>query len=339
MQAKQEKPLAPLRIGIVAPNDAQTLDVTGPVDAFTQVNRLGGGSCYKVEIIGTKEGPVTTASGVRLLPDTVIGAEIGTFDTILVAGSPDYRRSIEDRPLLDWLIEIAPKVRRLGSICNGAFLLAAAGLLSGRRATTHWQSAKQLAAMFPDTRVDPSCIFIRDGSIYTSAGVTAGIDLCLHLVEKDYGHATSLAAARALVVFLRRPGGQSQFSSYLKAQATENRQIADVLDWALEHLDSDLSVTELARRAAMSCRNFTRSFHHEFYMTPARFVEHTRVESARILLETSELPIQLIAHRCGFATANTMRRSFVRMLSVSPNDYRRRLRLEVPEERRDTVQS
>jgi transcriptional regulator GlxA family with amidase domain len=330
-RAAKQQAAAPLRIGIVAPDDAQTLDIIGPADAFTEANSLDRSApLYRIEIIGTAKGPVTTASGVRLLPDMIIGTETGVFDTILVAGSPDYRKSLRDRDLLDWLIEMKPKVRRLGSICNGAFLLAAAGLLKGRRATTHWQSARQLADMFPDTKVDPDCLFVHDGPVYTSAGVTAGIDLCLHLIESDYGHATSLAVARSLVVFLRRPGGQSQFSSYLKAQAVENRQIADVLDWALEHLDADLSVPELARRAAMSARNFTRSFREEFSSTPARFVEHTRVEAARILLETSELPIQLVAHRCGFASDSTLRRSFFRMLGVSPNDYRQRFKIETP---------
>ena len=186
MHGNRREPQMPHRIGIIAPQDAQTLDIVGPVDAFTEVKRLAGTAPrYTVEIVGTSEKPVVTASGVRILPDLVIGPESGPFDTILVAGSPDFKKSVEDRALIDWLVDVAPKTRRIGSICNGAFILAAAGLLTGRRATTHWQSARQLAAMFPDVRVEPDCLFVRDGGIFTSAGVTAGIDLCFGLAVDD----------------------------------------------------------------------------------------------------------------------------------------------------------
>jgi transcriptional regulator GlxA family with amidase domain len=219
---------------------------------------------------------------------------------------------------------VSPSARRIGAICNGAFALAAAGLLDGRRAAAHWNSSQRLASMFPSVRVEPDCLFVRDGRLYTAAGVTAGMDLCLHLIEADCGHSTALDVARMLVMFVRRSGGQPQISEFLKAQSANNTQISDVMDWALENLHADLSVNELARRAGMSPRNFHRAFQSELLTTPARYIEQLRVEAARLLLETTSLSIQQIAYRTGFIIPGNMRRAFVKILKISPADHRQK---------------
>jgi transcriptional regulator GlxA family with amidase domain len=317
-----------LRVGIVAPNGSQALDVIGPVDAFTQVNRLAESRTrYEMVLIGMPGDLITAASGIRMVPDHRIGDEIPPIDTLLVAGSPDFEDAMREEALHEFLRQMAQQTRRLGSVCNGAFILGAAGLLKDRRATTHWQFAGVLAQMFPETRVEPDRIFVRDGPIYSSAGVTAGIDLALHLIEQDCGAAVSLAVARALVVFLRRPGGQSQFSEHLKAQSVGNAGLRDVLEFAIMHLDEDLSLRRLARLAGMSERSFARTFQQELFTTPARFVERARVEAARGLLESERSNLEQIAFHCGFGSADTMRRTFHRYLRVTPAEYRQRFRV------------
>jgi transcriptional regulator GlxA family with amidase domain len=322
-----------ITVGLVAPRSSQALDIVGPADAFSQVNRIRGANVrYEVTLLGTEPGPITAACGIRLLPDRLIGEMNEPFDTLLVAGSPDYEEGASDPALLTWLADMAPRTRRVGSICNGAFVLAASGLLDGRRATTHWQFAKELAAMYPQARIEPDQIFVRDGNIYSSAGVTAGIDLVLALIEQDCGAAISLAVARALVVFLRRPGGQAQFSVHLQAQLTEHTQLGRLSDFVLENLSTNLSVAQLASQAGLSERSLTRLFHDELHTSPARFVEVARVEAARSLLEAGPLTIQQIAHHCGFGSTDTMRRAFQRHLQTTPGDYRRRFQAHaVPE--------
>ena len=219
---------------------------------------------------------------------------------------------------------MAQRVRRLGSVCSGAFVLAEAGLLDGRRATTHWSVCDALAQRYPRVRVDPDPIFIRDGRIYTSAGVTAGMDLALALVEEDHGREIALHVARELVLFLRRPGGQSQFSAQLALQTTDHQPLRELQAWIAEHPSADLSVATLAARVAMSPRNFARVFVRELGLTPARFVEQIRVEAARRRLEESAHGVDLIASECGFGSAESMRRSFVRTLRVPPSAYRSR---------------
>jgi transcriptional regulator GlxA family with amidase domain len=320
-----------LRVGIVAPNGSQALDVIGPVDAFTQVNRLPESRTqYEVVLIGMPGELITAASGIRMVPDYRIGDAIPAIDTLLVAGSPDFEDAMREGTLHHFLRQMALQTRRLGSVCNGAFILGAAGLLKDRRVTTHWQFASALAKMFPETRVEPDQIFVRDGPIYSSAGVTAGIDLALYLIEQDCGASVSLAVARALVVFLRRPGGQSQFSEHLKAQSVGNAGMRDVVAFAITHLDEDLSLARLARLAGMSERNFTRTFQQELLTTPARFVERARVEAARGLLESERSNLEQIAFQCGFGSADTMRRTFHRYLRVTPAEYRQRFRIGEP---------
>lgn len=314
-----------VRIGIVALNGANALDFMGPVDTFNQANKAQDASLsYKVDLIGVRAGPIVTSSGVRMLPDRIIGPHLEKYDTILIAGSQDIQKTTHDRVLSDWLMASAETARRIGSICSGAFALAAAGLLDGRRVAIKDVYAKQLTAMFPGIRAESDQLFVRDGSFYSAAGGAAGIDLCLYLIENDCGSTVPLDVARTLLIYLRRHGGQAQVSEFLKAQSIQDTRIGDVMDWALENLSADLSVEELAKRAAMSPRNFRRSFMGELGTTPARFVERVRVEAARILLETSVLSIQQIAYRVGFINSGNMRRAFLRGLKTSPADYRDR---------------
>jgi len=253
----------------------------------------------------------------------------GDLDTLLIAGGMGTQAAMRDEVLLAALRRLAPRVRRIGSVCSGAFLLAEAGLLDGRRATTHWEWCEALAARFPRVQVDRDPIFVRDGNVYTSAGVTAGMDLALALVEEDHGRALALEVARQMVLFLRRPGGQSQFSAALAAQAADREPLRDLQAWIAEDPGRDCSVPALARRVAMSPRNFARVFAREVGATPGQFVERVRVEAARRRLEESADGVDNIAFRCGFGTAETMRRAFLRTLRVPPSAYRSRFRATV----------
>jgi transcriptional regulator GlxA family with amidase domain len=250
----------------------------------------------------------------------------GPIDTLLVAGTPDYAQSFAESALPAWLRRQAPRSRRHGSVCTGPFFLGTAGLLDGLNVTTHWQHAAELAERFPAAKVASDQIFVQDGSLWTSAGVTAGIDLALKLIEDDHGRDVALSVARRLVVFLKRPGGQSQFSAHLAAQVATEGRIQAVQHWILDHLPLDLTVKTLASRAAMSVRNFTRTFQQEAGMTPADFVEMARVDSARRLLEDTDKPLQRVASSCGFANPDTMRRAFLRRIGTGPSEYRERFR-------------
>ena len=281
---------------------------------------------YSVELVASKAGPVEASSGLQIVASRRLRDVRGGVDTLLVAGGRGARTAAKDRTLLAWLARMSPRVRRLGSVCTGAFVLAAAGLLDGRRATTHWGSCETLAKMHPATSIDPDPIFVRDGSVYTSAGVTAGMDLALALVEEDFGRHVALAVARQLVMFLQRPGGQSQFSTQLAVQRADREPLRELQLWIADHLSSDLSVEALAHRVAMSPRHFARVFSTELGMTPARFVEVQRVEAARRRLEESNDGVEAVAATCGFGGAEVMRRAFLRTIRVAPSDYRSRFR-------------
>lgn len=313
-----------IRVGIVAVNGANALDFVGPIDAFNEASRSSTTPiCYKVDLIAVTSGPIVGSSGARMLPDKVIGPELDTFyDTILVAGSHELQAAQDNQHLIDWLVRSAPSARRICATCTGTFVLASAGLLNRRRVATHRDYTGQFTAMFPKVHVEPDRLFVRDGPYYTALGGMAGIDLCLDLIENDCGRPTFLDVAKVLVVFLRRPGTHPQISEFLKAQSIQNSQISHVMDWALTNLAADLSVDALAKRAAMSPRNFSRTFMHELVTTPARFVENIRVEAARILLETTALSIQQISHRVGFGSPANMRRAFVRAFRAPPSEYR-----------------
>jgi len=316
-----------MSIAIVVPRNAQSLDIAGPLDAFLEANRLAPDRCnYAVRLLSTEPDRLVKAGNMSLLADGSILEDEDDIDTLLVAGTPDYAQAYSATAVHAWLRHQAPRTRRYGSVCTGAFFLGAAGLFGGVNVTTHWQHAAELAAKFPEANVVPDQIFVQDGAVWTSAGVTAGIDLTLKLIEDDHGHDVALSVARRLVVFLKRPGGQSQFSAHLAAQVATESRIQAVQHWILDHLPLELSVARLASRAAMSLRNFTRVFQKEAGMTPADFVEMARVDAARRLLEDTDKPLQRVASSCGFANPDTMRRAFLRRIGTGPSDYRQRFR-------------
>jgi transcriptional regulator GlxA family with amidase domain len=267
-----------------------------------------------------------TSSGISLVPARTLRGVRGELDTLLVAGGAGVARAERDEALIRWLRAAASRSRRVASVCTGAFLLARAGLLDGRRATTHWASCAELARRYPATDVQHDAIFVRDADVWSSAGVTAGMDLALALVEEDAGREVALEVARWLVLFVQRPGGQSQFSVQLAAQTAERDPVRELQAWIAEHPDRDLSVAALAARTCMSARNFARVFHREVGMTPAAYVQAVRVERAQRELEATTATIDQIARRCGFGTPETMRRAFQRRLGVGPGDYRARFR-------------
>jgi transcriptional regulator GlxA family with amidase domain len=313
-------------IEVLAFSSVQLLDVTGPLQVFASTNDLvvqaGGSPPYAPRVVALGGQSVTASAGVRLtadpLPDTA-----SELDTLIVAGGPGVGAAAADPILVDWLAKRAKRARRTASVCTGAFLLAASGVLDGRRAVTHWSFCAELARSYPAVKVEPDPIFLKDGPIWTSAGVTAGIDLALALVEQDLGRTMALAVARYLVVFLKRPGGQAQFSTTLNLQSAEDR-FGALHEWIGKHLAEDLSLPVLASQAGMSERSFSRHYTEATNLTPTRAVEQMRVEAARRMLSDSHLPIKRIAQRCGFGSEETMRRSFQRLLAVAPQDYRAR---------------
>jgi transcriptional regulator GlxA family with amidase domain len=313
-----------MRIGILACPQVQLLDVAGPADVFAEAARqLGRPRAYGVQVIGTQAGALRTSCGLRLAADTTILSHRAPLDTLLVAGSPDVDALPAGPQLHAWLTAQARSARRVGAVCTGAFVLAAAGLLHGRRVATHWNAAGRLAAQNPGVQVEPDAIHVKDGKLYTSAGVTAGMDLALALVEEDHGRELALRVARELVMFLKRPGGQSQFSAHLAAQTAEKSSIRAVQDHVLANLGADLSVPRLAARAGMSERNFARVFRAETGMTPAQFVESARIDEARRQLQDSSVPLKRLAARLGYANLDAFRRAFLRRLGVGPREYRR----------------
>jgi transcriptional regulator GlxA family with amidase domain len=315
--------MAGMRIVAVVFPDVQSLDVTGPTEVFSLAQRLGHAP-YEIELVASRAAPVRTSSGLRLLPDRAVSACRGPIDTLIVAGGLGTAAARRDERLIAWLGGAAGRSRRVASVCTGAFLLAKAGLLDGRRATTHWDSCAALRRHHPEVTVEPDPIFVRDGEVYTSAGVTAGIDLALALVEEDAGRDAAREVARQLVVFVQRPGGQAQFSAQLSHPPARRPALRELQAWLPDHLDQDLTVEALAERAFMSPRNFARAFRREVGVTPAAYVAGLRVERARSELEAGDAPVEVVARRCGFGTVETMRRSFRRRLHASPVEYRER---------------
>jgi len=313
----------PRRVVIVAFPDVQPLDVAGPAEVFAVASALCPGA-YRIEVVAPGGDPVATHSGYAIAPHGDLASARGPIDTLVVAGGAGTREALADAELVPFVTRAAKRSRRVTSVCSGAFLLARAGLLDGRRATTHWAWCDSLRRAFPQVEVLDDPIYVVDGNVWTSAGVTAGMDLALALVEDDLGPRVSLDVARQLVLFVKRPGGQSQFSAQLAAQAPDREPLRELQAWMIDHLDADLSVPALAQRAFMSPRNFARAFKAETGMTPATYVEALRVERARLALETTAEPVEAIARRCGFGTPETMRRAFARRLGVSPAAYRTR---------------
>lgn len=315
-------------VEVLAYPAVQLLDVTGPLQVFASANDLmakaGEARPYAIRLVSPGGRSVEASAGVALVAHPLSPLETGV-DTLVVAGGEDFNAASVDPVLVDWVRERSKHARRIASICTGAFLLAASGVLDGRRAATHWLYCAELARRFPAVHVESDPIFVRDGSVWTSAGVTAGIDLALALVEEDLGRTLALSVARYLVVFLKRPGGQAQFSEALSLQAAEDK-FGSLHGWISKHLSEDLSLPTLASQAGMSERSFSRHYAESTGLTPARAVERLRVEGARHLLTDTSLPIKRIFQRCGFGSEETMRRSFLRLLSVTPQDYRARFR-------------
>jgi transcriptional regulator GlxA family with amidase domain len=313
-------------IDVLAFPAVQLLDVTGPLQVFATANehivQAGGAPPYALRVIALGGASVTTSSGLAIATQPL--PRIATIvDTLIVAGGPGVDAAAADPELCNWVRQRARTARRVASVCTGAFLLGAAGVLDGLRAVTHWSYCDELARRHPAVRVESDPIFVRDGSVWTSAGVTAGIDLALALVEEDLGRSAALAVARYLVVFLKRPGGQAQFSEALSLQTAED-EFGALQDWISRHLAEDLSLSRLARQAGMSERSFSRHYARATGVTPLRAVERLRVEAARRLLSETRLPVKRISQRCGFGSEETMRRSFLRLLAATPQDYRSR---------------
>lgn len=314
-----------MRIALLAFPRVQMLDVVGPADVFAEAARqLGNSRAYRISVIGTVAGQIKGTNGLRLATDDSIETFKGSIDTLLIAGSPSVNDVVHNAQLQDWIRYQATRVRRIGSVCSGAFVLGAAGLLVGRRVTTHWNSSALLARQYPDAVVEPDSIFIRDGNLYTSAGVTAGMDLALALVEEDHGRDLALSVAREMVMFFKRPGGQSQFSAQLAAQTAERTIIRQIQIYIVDNLAADLSVALLAQRSDMSERNFARVFKAEGGFTPAEFVELARIDQARRLIEGSNVSLKRLADQVGYANVDGFRRAFVRRLGVTPSEYRKR---------------
>ena len=323
--------------------DLQSLDLTGPLEVFSVANRLSAADAgpaaepayrlctadagpaaepaYRLRTATVDGAGIRTTSGLRITPDLDL-ASANVPHTLVVPGGAGSRHP--DRAIVDWLRRVAPRTQRIVSVCTGAFLLAEAGLLTGRRVTTHWRRADALAERFPALTVDPEPIFVQDGNVYTSAGITAGIDLALALVEQDLGRDLALAIARQLVMFLRRPGNQTQFSAQLSGQVAHRAPLRDVQAWVTEHPEADLSVDKLAQRAGLSPRQFARAFAEQAGISPGRYVDKIRLEAARRHLEDTGADINQVARACGYGTPESMRRAFVRTLGVSPAEYRRR---------------
>ncbi|MEU5217537.1 DJ-1/PfpI family protein [Streptomyces sp. NPDC020807] len=310
---------------VVLFDGVQSLDVTGPFEVFAGAARAAGDpAAYPLRTASLDGGPVRTQSGLRLLPDTTLAEAVadGPPHTLLVPGGEGTRAP--EPALIAWLRDHAPHAERLVSVCTGALLLAEAGLLDGHRVTTHWLACDHLARRHPAVRVEPEPIFVRDGRLSTSAGVTAGIDLALALVEEDLGRDVALTVARHLVVFLRRPGNQAQFSAQLSAQTARREPLRDLQQLITEHPAADLSVEALAARAGLSPRHFARAFQAETGTTPGRYVDRVRLEHARRLLEESTRGVEEVARASGYGTPEAMRRAFVKALATTPAEYRRR---------------
>ncbi|MCE1225541.1 MAG: GlxA family transcriptional regulator [Geobacteraceae bacterium] len=308
----------------------EVLDATAPAEAFEMANRTlleqgGTQPAYRVSLVAENAGQVITSSGLRLVADS--WSEVTTaIDTLAVVGGPRValQCAVANYSLITWLRSMPDRARRLVSICSGAFMLAEAHLLDGRRATTHWMETERLAREYPLVKVDPDAIFVKDGPIATSAGATAGLDLALALIEDDFGKHLALAVARRLVLYLKRPGGQTQFSTHLRAQMVAGESLTMTLAWMEENFQHRITVEMLAEHACMSPRNFARTFLRETGTTPAKYLELVRLEHAIQLLEGSSQPLAVIAQACGFSTTEHLRRGFYRHLGISPGAYRER---------------
>lgn len=313
-----------LTLAILAMPGVQLLDASGPLDVFAEANRQAGREVYRLLLLACEPGPLVSSSGARLLPDGWIGDTQEPIDTLLIAGTPQAASQHLRSGILDWLRGRAASCRRYGSVCTGAFALAAAGLLDGRRITTHWAVAEALAERYPEVKVDADAIQVHDGKVRTAAGVTSGLDLALSLVEEDLGREIAKQVAGQLVMYFKRPGGQSQFSRQGASSPVGRSVLQGLQRYVAANPAEDHSIASLAQRAGLSPRHFARLFQADVGMTPAAWVELARVNAARERLEGGREPPKQVAALCGFANVDTLRRAFVRHVGVTPADYRKR---------------
>lgn len=316
---------SPRKIALIGYPGVQSLDLAGPLEVFAMANRFGGVTAYQPILASPAGGTIRCNSGLELAGSTALRDLPEDLDTILIGGGDEAGLlSMRNTEVLAWLANRTPGTRRMGSVCSGAFVLAAAGVLDGRRATTHWEVCDALRAFRPEVTVEPDAIFVADPPFYTSAGVTAGLDLCLSLVEADCGPELALAVARNLVLFIRRPGGQTQYSSGLNVQAAATPRLRTLIAEVSDDPSGDLTVPALADRAGMTERTFSRIFKTETGITPAAFVEIARVNRAKAYLETSDWPLARIAARAGFGSLDGLHRAFQKRCGITPGDYRER---------------
>jgi transcriptional regulator GlxA family with amidase domain len=312
-------------VALLAYDGSQVLDVAGPAEVFSVANEIAGGDAYRVHVVSVDGSDSVSGTGFRVGVSGRLD-DVGPIDTLVVPGSYTWRTDMVEPALLRAVTAAAGRSRRVASVCAGAFLIGAVGLLDGRRATTHWMFLDELAARFPLALVERDPIFVEDGAVFTSAGATAGIDLALALVEADHGPTLAREVARFLVVFMQRPGGQSQFSVHLQRDVTDGFTLRTLLDAVHADPAGDHRLTALSARAGFSERHLTRVFAREMGTTPARFVEEVRIEAARTLLESSDAPLEVIARRSGLSSPETLRRVFTREVGCTPHAYRRRFR-------------
>jgi transcriptional regulator GlxA family with amidase domain len=318
-----------VRVAFLAYEGVSLLDLSGPLEALrvasTHPNHLGASLLYACSVHSIHGGPIMTADGVRIVTEPVNALDGQAIDTLIVPGACNIDDVRRDRELIDWIRGRAPDCRRVCSVCIGTFLLAEAGLLNGRRVVTHWQHCTRLASSYPNITVEPDAIYVCDGGIWSSAGVTTGIDMALAMIEQDCGRPVAMHVARVLVVYLRRMGGQSQYSALLAAQAESTSDAFGELErWIAENLTADLRIERLAERAGMSPRNFARQYRETRKRTPARTVEGIRVDAARRALEETDDRIEDIARRCGFHSEEHLRAAFARHIGIAPRAYRDR---------------
>ncbi len=314
---------------------AEIIDIAGPLDILCaapciQKDKFDLALKHKSVVVSEHGGPITAQpSGICIHTETLESIGRKNIDTLIIPGAYSMDHVINKPRLVSWIQTMAARARRVVSVCTGAFLLAEAGLLDGRRVTTHWSRAEEFAMRYPELQVEVDSIFVRDGKFFTSAGITAGMDLALHLVEADRGPDVALTIARNWLLYVKRPGGQSQFSALLPTRATERVTITGLQSWIMENLNADLTVKALAEHVSMSPRHFARVFQKETGVTPAKFVETVRIEAARRWLEESSYSMEVIADECGMGDSERLRRSFIRRLGVNPSDYRRRFERNV----------
>jgi len=314
-----------MQLTLVVLDGVQALDVAGPLDVFTEANRfLPKADHYEVTLVGGRPESVVCSSGMEFKVHCDYLNFHSQSDLLLVAGGPRFPAYQPEPAFLDWLKERARSAGRFGAVCNGVFLLGHAGLLAGREVTTHWDHAARLASQFPDANVRPDKIFVRDGNLFTCGGVTAGIDLCLALVAEDWGHELAVKVAKRLIVYIRRDGGQSQYSPYLAVGPDEDSLVARVLKYVTDHISDALTIEDIADAVGVSRRTFSRAFAKHAQVTPSIFVEQVRIDFARKLLEETDVPLKTVAFRCGFRNATQMRMIFSRRLSTTPKQYRAR---------------